>query len=115
MNVIEPSVPMRSKPSKKSGLETECLFGETIKILDHHSNWYNCQLLTDNYIGWVEEKYLSNMLPSSHRVISKRTFLFKNNDVKSGCINYLPMGAQVCVKDIDKKWAKVYLCEDNVK
>ena len=25
------------------------------------------------------------------------------------------MGAQVRVKDIDKKWAKVYLYEDNVK
>ena len=42
---------------KASELETECLFGETIKILDKHLNWYYCKLLTDNYHGWVEKKF----------------------------------------------------------
>ena len=34
MNVIKPSIPMRSKPEETSSLETECLFGESITILD---------------------------------------------------------------------------------
>ena len=113
MNVIIPSIPMRSKPTERSGLETECLFGETLIILDKHLDWYYCKLLTDNYCGWVQKKNLGNMRPSTHRVISKRTFLFKNNDVKSGCINYLPLGGQICVKNIDKGWAKVYLFENS--
>ena len=40
MNVIEPSIPMRSKPDQTSSLETECLFGETIIILDSYHDWY---------------------------------------------------------------------------
>ncbi len=109
MNVIYPSIPMRSKPSETSSLETECLFGETLSILKKSSDWYYCKLLTDNYCGWIQKKYLEKMRPSSHRIISNRSFLFRDNDVKSGCINYLPLGAQVCVKDIYKGWAKVYL------
>ena len=102
MNVIKPSVHMRSKPNEVSKLETECLFGESLSVLDEYLDWYYCKLATDNYLGWVKKKNVGRMKAASHRIISKRTFLYKDNDVKLGCINYLPLGAQVCVKDIDK-------------
>ena len=44
-----------------SSLETECLFGETITILDNYLDWYYCKLLTDNYCGWVQKKYLGEL------------------------------------------------------
>jgi len=109
MNVIKPSIPMRSKPKETSSLETECLFGETVNILDEYLNWYYCKLLTDNYCGWVQKKYLGETIKSSHRVVSNRSYLFKDNDIKSGCINYLPLGSQIYVNDYDDFWAKVYL------
>ena len=109
MNVIKPSIPMKSEPKETSELETECLFGEDLTVLDKYLDWYYCKLSTDSYLGWVQKKNLDDMETPSHRIISKRTFLFKDNDIRSGCINYLPLGAQVCVKDIDKSWAKVYL------
>ena len=49
MNVIKPSIPMRSLPNDNADLETECLFGEKLIVLDKHLNWYFCKLLTDNY------------------------------------------------------------------
>ena len=109
MNVIKPSVPMRSNPDQTSSLETECLFGETITILDNYLDWYYCELLTDNYCGWVKKKHFGEKVQSSHRVVSNRSYLFKSNDVKSGCFNYLPLGSQICVEDFDDFWAKVYL------
>ena len=109
MNIIKPSIPMRSNPDSNSNLETECLFGETITILDSYLDWYYCTLLTDNYCGWVQKIYLGQIVESSHRVISNRSYLFKSNDVKSGCINYLPLGSQICVEDFDDFWAKVYV------
>ena len=114
MNVIKPSIPMRTDPNETSSLETECLFGETVKILDNYLGWYYCKLLTDNYFGWVQKENFGIMKTPSHRVIAKRTFLFKDNNVKSGCIFYLPLGAQVCVQDIDKKWTKVCLFENSI-
>ena len=109
MNVIKPSIPMRSKPDETSSLETECLFGETITILDSYLDWYYCKLLTDNYCGWVKKKYLGDTIKSSHRVVSNRTYLFTDNNVKSIYINYLPLGSQIYVSDFDDFWAKVYL------
>ena len=103
---------MRFEPTLTSSLETECLFGETLTILDNYSDWYYCRLLTDSYCGWVQKKYLGERLLTTHRVVSTRTFLFKDNNVKSGCINYLPLGSQIYVKDIDKFWAKICLSND---
>lgn len=115
MNVIKPSIPMRSNPDENSELETECLFGETLEILDKYTDWYYCKLLTDNYHGWVKKKYLGKFIPPTHRIISKTTFIYKEDDVKSGCINYLPLGAQVFVKKIYKSWAKICLSDPNYK
>ena len=109
MNVIKPSIPMRSNPDETSSLETECLFGETITISDNYLDWYYCKLLTDNYCGWVQKKYLGETIKSSHRVVSNRSYLFKDNDIKSGYVNYLPLGSQIYVTDFDDFWAKVYL------
>ena len=109
MNVIKPSIPMRTEPDETSSLETECLFGETITIFDDYLDWYYCKLLTDNYCGWVQKKYLGEIIKSSHRVISNRSYLFKDNDIKLGYIDYLPLGSQICVSDFDDFWAKVYL------
>ena len=100
---------MRTNPDETSCLETECLFGETITISDSHLDWYYCKLLTDNYCGWVQKKYLGETIKSSHRVVSNRSYLFKDNDIKSGFINYLPLGSQIYVSDFDDFWAKVYL------
>lgn len=109
MKIIKPSAPMRSEPDKFSELETECLFGESIEVLDKNLEWYYCRLLTDNYCGWVQKKNTGKMISPSHRVIANRTYMFKEDNIKSVCINYLPLGAQVHVKDINKKWAKIVL------
>jgi len=109
MNVVKPSIPMKSNPNQTSTLETECLFGETVTILDSRLDWYYCKLLTDNYCGWVQKNYLGETIKSSHRVIANRAYLFKDNDIKSGHINYLPLGSQIYVRDLDDFWAKVYL------
>ena len=113
MNVTKPSTSMRLEPSEISDLETECLFGETLSILDKHKDWYYCRLLTDNYCGWVQKSSLGKMNPYTHRVVSQRTFLFKDKDIKSGCIFYLPLGSQISVKIIDKEWTKVYLFDNS--
>ena len=113
MKVIKPSTPMRFEASQTSNLETECLFGEDLTILDDVANWYYCKLSTDNYLGWVLKDDLGIMNQSTHRVISNRTFLHKKDNIKSGYVSYLPLGAQVCVVDSNKGWAKVSFLDDS--
>ena len=109
MNIIQSSTSMNSEPLKTSLLETECLFGETVEILDKYLEWVYCKLLTDDYCGWIKKNSLGLLKIPTHRVISKRTFLFNKKDIKSNCILYLPMGARLSVKQIKNEWAEIYL------
>lgn len=85
------------------------MFGKSLTILDENLDWYFCKLLTDNYYGWVKKASLGYMASSAHRVLSKKTFLFKHKDFRIGCIDYLPLGSQICVKEIDNEWARFVL------
>ena len=62
MNVITSSTSMRSDKSETSSLETQCLFGEKVKILDHHLDWVYCKLTTDGYCGWIKKNSLKIVL-----------------------------------------------------
>ena len=113
MNIIDPSVFMKSEPTEKSPLETECLFGETIEILDECLGWVYCKLNTDNYCGWVKKDSLGMLKSPTHRVLVKRSFIYMNKDPKSNCFFYLPMGAQLFVERIKSDWAEINFCYNN--
>ena len=114
MNVIQSSTPMKSDPNESSNLETECLFGETVEILEKHFDWVYCKLLTDNYLGWIKKNSLGFLKTPTHQVISKRTFLYKNPNSRSICINYLPMCSKLYIKNIIDKWAETVIVYENI-
>lgn len=109
MNIINSSVFMKSQPTETSLLETECLFGESVQILDKFSDWVYCKLKTDNYYGWIKKKGLGKLNKSTHRVITNRTFIFSDPNPKSQCLFYLPLGAKLPVENKQSEWSKVSL------
>ena len=114
MNIISPSIAMRYKPHETSRLETECLFGETVEVLDNYLDWVYCKLITDNYYGWIKKCNIGKFRNPTHRVINIRSFIYKNADVKSNIVLYLPMGSHLEVKKISSDWAEIYFQVDNV-
>ena len=109
MNVINSSVFMKSQPTETSPLETECLFGETVEILDESMDWFYCKLNTDSYHGWVRKEGLSKIKKPTHRVIANRTFIYTDKDPKSNYLLYLPLGAQLAIDNIQSDWAEINL------
>lgn len=109
MNIINSSVFMKSEPSDKSPLETECLFGEKVEIIDQRLDWFFCRLNTDNYCGWVKKKGLGKLINPTHRVITPRSFIYADKNPKSNCLLYLPLGAKLLIKNIQYEWAEVSL------
>ena len=103
---------MKLKPAVDAPLETECLYGENVEILNEYSNWVYCKLLTDNYHGWINKNSLGHAKPSTHRVTVSRSLLYSHNNEKSQVINYVPLGAKISVKKIINNWAEVYLSSD---
>jgi hypothetical protein len=109
MNIINSSVFMKPEPTETSTLETECLFGETVEILEERLDWVYCKLKTDNYCGWIKKEGLGKLKNPTHRVIVKRSFIYINKDPKSNSLFYLPMGAQLVIDNIQSEWAEISL------
>jgi len=109
MNIINSSVFMKSEPTETSPLETECLFGETVEILEERLDWVYCKLKTDNYCGWIKKEGLGKLKNPTHRVIVKRSFIYINKNPKSNSLFYLPLGAQLVINNIQSEWAEISL------
>ena len=109
MNIIDSSAHMKLEPTETSPLETECLFGETIEIIEENTDWVYCRLDTDNYHGWINKKSFGKSINPTHRVITNRSFVYTSKNPKSNCLLYLPLGAKLLVNKIEFEWAQVSL------
>ena len=115
MNIINSSVLMKSEPTELSPLETECLFGEKVEILDESSNWVCCRLNTDNYHGWIKKEALGKTKNPTHRVIANRSFVYADQNPKSNNLLYLPLGAQLVIDNIQSEWAEISLYNEKTQ
>ena len=48
------AVPVREKPSDRSQMVNQLLFGETVKIIDSMKSWHLIESSGNNYEGWVD-------------------------------------------------------------
>ena len=115
MNIITSSVIMKSGPSEESSIETECLFGETVEILEECLDWIYCKLTTDGYYGWVRKNSLGKLKSPTHRVITNRSFVYNEKNPKSKCLYYVPLGARLPINNIQFEWAEVSLYGDEIQ
>ena len=106
------SSPLRSGPSLHFSIETECLFGESIKTIELKNNFVFCKCIIDNYEGWVEVSDIGLFRKKTHKIITLRSFVYKLPDIKSTIIFDLPYGSQVSVQSILNDWAEIFLKED---
>jgi SH3-like domain-containing protein len=109
MNIILPSTGMRILPDDSSQLETECLYGEKVQLVEEKQDWVYCKLLIDNYFGWIKKSSLGNVKNTTHRVHKVRSFVYSDNNIKSNIINYLPMGSKISISKEGKEWSEINL------
>ena len=114
MNIINSSVSMKSEPSEDSNLETECLFGEKIEILDENLDWVFCRLITDDYHGWIQVSNLGQLDKITHRVLAPRTYIYKDASPKSNVVMHLTLGSQLYIEKIEDEWAKTNFLVNNI-
>ncbi len=94
-----------SKPSPKSEVISQILYGEKFKILLTRKKWIKIKTNYDNYIGYIKnDKFLTNFKPS-YKIskIKSRIFLKKNKKFLSSN-HYLYYGSGVCVKNENRKY-----------
>lgn len=55
---IIPAAPVRKKPSHKSEMVNQLLFGEIMRVIVAKKNWWKIQTVHDNYEGWIRNNLL---------------------------------------------------------
>lgn len=101
--VVAAVAPLRRRPACDAPLDTEALFGETLRVYDTDAEgWSFVQLDADQYVGYVPSDVLAPPDPAgpTHKVAALRTFLFPGPDIKLPPLAALPGGSRVSVRDL---------------
>ena len=101
-------VPLRRSPDPAAPLDTELLFGETVRLYDERDGWSWVQSEVDGYVGYAESRMISEaLLVPNHSVIVPATHLYPDPDLKSAPKDWLPMTALVNVSEGTEKYSKL--------
>ena len=100
--VAVPVAPLRRRPAGDAPLETQALFGETVRVFeDDPEGWSWVQLEADRYVGYMPTEALAAPgVEPTHTVRALRTFLFPGPDIKLPPREALVLGSQVAVSQI---------------
>src|SRR3546814_18904977 len=68
----------------RSPLDTQLLYGETLRVFDESDGWAWVQSETDRYVGYMESAALGAPPPAPpHRLRALRSFLFPEPNLKA--------------------------------
>ena len=93
------------KPSKKSEIVTQMIFGESFSILKKTSRWLKIKIKEDGYRGYVLNKNFSKFLKPSHKVSILKAKVYKLPN-KRKKFNIIPFGSKIKVLDKKNKFLK---------
>jgi hypothetical protein len=76
-----------SKPSIKSELSSQILYGEKFKIISKKNSWIKIKTNYDNYKGFIKKDKFHEKLSLTHKVYNSKTKVFKKIKKKFIAIN----------------------------
>ena len=93
------------KPSKKSEVTSQIIYGEKFKILSKNKNWIKIKTLFDNYKGFIKNsKYVEKFSPN-YKVSSLKAKIFKKPGI--GTNSWLPLASKLSVFEQNKNYVKI--------
>ncbi|MBL4600458.1 MAG: C40 family peptidase [Rhizobiaceae bacterium] len=96
--IVAPCVDMRRVPDLKTGIDTQLLLGQSVQVFERRDGFAWVQAKLDGYVGWVEEKCLSDDISIfTHRVLVGRSFVYPGPDLRFPRAKTLSMGSLVKV------------------
>ena len=110
-------VNLYKRPSKKSEVVTQMIFGESFSILKKTKNWLSVKIKEDGYKGFIQKKKFSNFLKSTHKihVLKAKIYKFPNKKTK---LNELSFGSKIKItgnKGEFLKFSKGWVSKNDVK
>lgn len=90
-----PVAGLRPKPDLASGIDTELLLGEAIRVFDSADGWAFVQAEADGYVGYLPEAAVCAVEESTHIVTAPRTFLYPAAELRKPPVAALSMGSRL--------------------
>ena len=105
------------KPSKKSEIVTQMIFGESFTISKKTKNWLRVKIKEDGYKGFIQNKKFSSFLKPTHKihVLKAKVYKFPNKKKK---LKELSFGSKIKVTESRGKFLKFlkgWVSKDDVK
>jgi cell wall-associated NlpC family hydrolase len=111
--VNAPTIAMRPEPSVQSGIDTELLFGEPVRVFDCADGWAWVKSKIDGYVGYVQDSSLKPAGPApTHWVTVPRSFVYRDADMKTPVVEALSMGSRLLVTGEAETRGTQYLLTD---
>ncbi|MCV6546564.1 MAG: C40 family peptidase [Cohaesibacter sp.] len=99
MRLIAPIAPLKSKPDPKSGLDSQALLAEVVRVFEQRNDgWAWVQLARDGYVGYMPTASLGPYRHEeggepTHCVCVPRSFVYPSPDLKLSANTFLSLGA----------------------
>lgn len=108
-SIAVPVAPIRRRPDRAAGVESELLFGEDVRIFERADGWAWLQSRFDGYTGYVEQAMLSTGTPRiSHVVNVPRTFVYPEPELKRPHRMALSLGSRLSVDGLHENRGTPY-------
>ncbi|MGD1876833.1 MAG: C40 family peptidase [Kiloniellaceae bacterium] len=102
-------VDLRRAPDAGAGLDTQLLFGETVKVFDQKDNWAWVQSETDGYVGYLDRTTLGDAPPPpTHRLRALRSFLYPEPNLKTPPLDCLSIASPVTVVATEGAYSNIH-------
>ena len=96
-----------SKPSLKSEVTSQILYGEKFKILSKKRNWVKIKTSFDNYIGFIKKNKFYEYFKPSHKIFKLRSKIFmKKNNKYTTTDKFLYFGTGISTLNKDRDYVE---------
>ena len=93
------------KPSKKSEVTSQIIYGEKFKILSKNKNWIKIKTLFDNYKGFIKNLNYIDKFSPNYKVSEIKARIFKKPGIRTN--TWLPFASKLSVLKKNKNYMKI--------
>ena len=95
--ITVPVAQLRPTPDLARGIDTELLFGETVRIFERADGFAWVKADLDGYVGYLPETALGILEDPTHWISVPRTFLYPEAELRKPPAGALSLGSRVTV------------------
>ena len=102
---IYPVTNLHKKPSTKSEIVTQMLYGDSFAISNKSKKWLKVKIKEDGYKGYIKNKNFSNFLKPTHKINILRAKVYKFSNIQKK-ITEISFGSKIRVINSKSKFFK---------